>query len=93
MRAVHTISNLSIPRGAMSAAPLFVGGGGAAVAFAGGGLSGAPKGTPPSNAVEVFNLTTRRWWGGGGQPAIHLPHARAGSSTSGGWLSVRCDAS
>lgn len=76
MVAAHTLYNLSLPRGAMSAAQL----GPYAVAFAGGGVSGQPKGSPPSNAVAIFNFTTKRWG------SAHLPHARAGSSTSGGWL-------
>jgi hypothetical protein len=78
MAATHTLYNLTLPRGAMSGAQLGL----SAVSFAGGGVSGAPKGSPPSAAVAIFNVSTKRWSAG------TLPHARAGSSTSGGWLSA-----
>ena len=78
MHAVHTLHNLSVPRGAMSAAQL----GPSAVAFAGGAPSGSPKGSPPSDIVEILDVPTARW------ARAQLPHARAGSSTAGGWLSA-----
>ena len=57
MAARHTVYNLSIPRGAMSAAQV----GPDAVAFAGGGVTGAPKGSPSSAAVALFNVSTKTW--------------------------------
>ena len=83
--AVHRVYNLTVPRGAMCAAAL----GPDCVAFAGGGVAGMPKGTPPSDDIEIFNVTESNR---GGEPWLllgsefKLPHIRGGDSTSGGWL-------
>ena len=46
----------------------------------GGSCRAAPKDIPPSDIVEIFDVSTKRW------SSTTLPHARAGSSTAAGWL-------
>ena len=85
--AVHRVYNLTIARGAMSAAAV----GPDCVAFAGGTPAGLPKGSPPSDDIEIFNISASSsssdkepWLVLG--PKFKLPHMRGGDSTSGGWL-------
>jgi len=76
-QATHSTYNTSVARGAMCAATL----GRDTACFGGGGIAGAPKGSPPSDIVDCFNTTAKVW------STYKLPSARGGSSTSGGWLS------
>jgi hypothetical protein len=78
--AVHSVYNLSVPRGAMCAAAV----GPDCIAFAGGTQAGLPKGSPPSDDIEIFNVSSSGWVKL--EKEFKLPHARGGDSTNGGWL-------
>lgn len=78
--AMHHVYNLSVPRGAMCAAAV----GADCVAFAGGSPAGSVKGSPPSDDIEIFNVTSSQWLQLGSR--FKLPHLRGGDSTTGGWL-------
>lgn len=72
----HRLFNMSASRGAMGAAPW----GTSSVAFAGGSIEGQPKGTPPTNHIDVFDVSTSSW----SSNQTVLPHASAGDSTCAG---------
>lgn len=79
--AIHNVYNLTVPRGAMCAAAV----GPHCVAFAGGSPPGQPKGSPPSNDIEILNVTSSDWLDLS-RTRFKLPHHRGGDSTTGGWL-------